>query len=251
MALLTASGVAQSIGEGWSQLADLGIAFVLSGVIGLERELRQKAAGLRTYVVVGVGAALFVMISKYGFLDMLRYGSAIHVNPSTMAAQIVSGVGFIGAGVIFVQRSSVHGLTTAASIWLVAAIGTAAGAQLPVLATVATAGYLITTFALRPLVHLLPALRTTRYTYRVTYVQRLGMLRELVEACLERNFLLAELATLSVGQPAGPLILEQTDERTVEVSLSVEGTGDPHRLQLHIAAMPGVLACSRTDHSDE
>ncbi|WP_042373386.1 MgtC/SapB family protein [Streptacidiphilus neutrinimicus] len=252
MAQFTALEVTQPLGEGWSQLVALAFAFVLSGVIGLERELRQKAAGLRTYIVVGVGAALFVMVSKYGFLDMTRYGSTIHINPATMAAQIVSGVGFIGAGVIFVQRSSVRGLTTAASIWLVAAVGAAAGAELPILASVATAGYLLVTFALRPLVHRLPSLRTTRYTYRVTYLQRPGMLRELVEACLDRDFLLAELATLSAGRPAGgPLFFEQLDEPTGEISLAVEGSGDPHHLELHIAALSGVLACSRTDHSDE
>jgi putative Mg2+ transporter-C (MgtC) family protein len=251
MALVTDVGVTQPLGEGWSQLAGLGIAFVLSGVIGLERELRQKAAGLRTYIVVGVGAALFVMVSKFGFLDMLQYGSIIRINPATMAAQIVSGVGFIGAGVIFVQRSSVRGLTTAASIWLVAAVGSAAGAGLPILASVATGGYLVVTFALRPLVHRLPSLRVSRYTYRITYIQRLGLLRELVAVCLDRDFLLAELATLSAGQFAGPLLFEQMDEHTVEVSIAVEGRGDPHQLQLHLAALPGVLACSRTDHSDE
>jgi putative Mg2+ transporter-C (MgtC) family protein len=232
MALLTASGVTQTSSEGWSQLASLGITFVLSGVIGLERELRQKAAGLRTYTVVGVGAALFVKVSKYGFLDMTQYGSAIRITPETMAAQIVSGVGFIGAGVIFVQRTSVRGLTTAASVWLVAAIGAATGASLPILASVATAGYLGATFVLRPLVHLLPALRTNRYTYRVTYIQRLGRLRELVITCLERDFLLAELTTLSAGQPAGPAPLR--------------AAGGAHRRNLALRSFPWVGSCGLT-----
>jgi len=102
--------------------------------IGLEREIRQKNAGLRTHTLVGVGAALFVLISKYGFTDVLEPGLVV-LDPSRMAAQIVSGVGFLGAGLIFVRRDSVRGLTTAASIWVTAVIGAASGAGLAALLT--------------------------------------------------------------------------------------------------------------------
>src|ERR1700728_2461799 len=122
--------------EGWLQIGELGLGFGLSAVVGLEREIRQKSAGLRTHTLVGVGAALFVLISKYGFTDVLVRGEVI-LDPSRVAAQIVTGIGFIGAGLIFVRRDSVRGLTTAASIWVTAAIGSAAGAGLPVLAGVA------------------------------------------------------------------------------------------------------------------
>src|ERR1700685_909366 len=128
--------------EGWLQISELGVAFLLSMMIGVEREIRQKSAGLRTHTLVGVGAALFMLISKYGFNDVLRPG-LIELDPSRMAAQIVSGVGFLGAGLIFVRRDSVRGLTTAASIWLPAAIGCAAGAGLPVLAATAVGAYLL------------------------------------------------------------------------------------------------------------
>src|SRR6478609_1597471 len=114
----------------------LGLALALSAAIGLERELSQKSAGLRTYTLVGLGSALFMIISKYGFYDVL--GEDVVLDPSRVAAQIVSGIGFIGAGLIFVRRDSVRGLTTAAGVWLTAAVGAAAGAGMPVLAIVTT-----------------------------------------------------------------------------------------------------------------
>ena len=85
--------------EDWVQVAELAAAFVLSMVIDVEREIQQKSAGLRTHTLVGVGAALFVLISKYGFNDILEPGRIV-LDPSRVAAQIVSGVGFLGVGVI-------------------------------------------------------------------------------------------------------------------------------------------------------
>lgn len=115
---------------------------MLSTGVGAEREVRQKSAGLRTHTLVGMGAALFMVVSKYGFSDVLQSGLVV-LDPSRMAAQIVSGIGFVGAGVVFVQRNKVRGLTTAASIWLVAAIGSSAGAGLLVPAIAATTGYFV------------------------------------------------------------------------------------------------------------
>lgn len=129
-------------GEGWRQAAELALALVLSALIGLEREIRQKSAGLRTHTLVGVGAALFMLISKYGFTDVLEPGRVV-LDPSRVAAQIVTGVGFLGAGLIFVRRDAVRGLTTAAAIWVTAAIGSASGAGLPVLAVLATGIYVL------------------------------------------------------------------------------------------------------------
>src|SRR6202167_2935377 len=128
--------------EGWLQISELGVAFVLSMLIGVEREIRQKSAGLRTHTLVGVGAALFMLISKYGFNDVLRPG-LVELDPSRMAAQIVSGVGFLGAGLIFVRRDSVRGLTTAAAVWVTAAVGAACGAGLPIMACAATVIYFV------------------------------------------------------------------------------------------------------------
>src|ERR1700678_4397428 len=133
-------------GEGWKQVGELGLALVLSAAIGLEREIRQKNAGLRTHTLVGVGAALFMLISKYGFTDVLE-PRLIVLDPSRMAAQIVTGVGFLGAGLIFVRRDSVRGLTTAAAIWVTAGVGSPAAAGLPVLAVLTTAIYFLVVVA--------------------------------------------------------------------------------------------------------
>ncbi|MBN9491995.1 MgtC/SapB family protein [bacterium] len=113
------------------------VAVALAGALGLEREVRQKHAGLRTHALVGLGAALIVEVGAYGFSDVLVAGKVV-VDPSRVAAQVVSGIGFIGAGLIFVRQEYVRGLTTAASIWLTAAVGLAAGAGLWEIALAAT-----------------------------------------------------------------------------------------------------------------
>ncbi|MGH1526190.1 MgtC/SapB family protein [Leifsonia sp. L25] len=114
-------------GELVPQLVALLLAFVLSAVIGVERERQFKSAGLRTHILVGLGSALFTLVSAFGFT---AFGLPA-TDPSRIAAQIVTGIGFVGAGVIFVNRGNVVGLTTAASIWMTAAVGMACGAGLP------------------------------------------------------------------------------------------------------------------------
>jgi putative Mg2+ transporter-C (MgtC) family protein len=143
--------ISEASGQGPKQFLELGLAFLLSAAIGLERELRRKSAGLRTYTVVGTSAALFLLISKYGFNDVLTKG-AIVLDPSRVAAQIVTGIGFIGAGIIFVQGNRVKGLTTAATVWLVTAVGMACGAGLPWLALAVTLAYFVVALAFPPLV---------------------------------------------------------------------------------------------------
>lgn len=96
------------------------VALLLGGAIGLEREYRSKDAGFRTHFLVAVGAALFTIISQYGFDDQIK-------DSSRVAAQIVSGIGFLGAGLIVLQKNAVRGLTTAAGLWVTAAIGMACG----------------------------------------------------------------------------------------------------------------------------
>src|SRR4051794_41365889 len=95
--------------------------------------MRAKSAGLRTHTLVGVGAAVFMLVSKYGFGDLVDQ-AGVSVDPSRIAAQVVSGIGFIGGGLIFVRRGIVRGLTTAATVWVAAAGGMAARARPPVLA---------------------------------------------------------------------------------------------------------------------
>lgn len=101
------------------------VAGLLGALIGLEREKRYKEAGLRTHFLVAVGSAVFMIVSKYAFYDII--GDDIVLDPSRIAAAIPSGIGFLGAGMILVQRTSIHGLTTAAGIWATAGIGLAIG----------------------------------------------------------------------------------------------------------------------------
>jgi putative Mg2+ transporter-C (MgtC) family protein len=114
-----------------SQIASLLIAAVLGGLIGLEREAEQRPAGLRTYMLVCVGSALFTMLSIYAFPGATR-------DTARVAAQIVTGIGFLGAGTVWRAHDHVTGLTTAAGLWVAAAIGMAVGAGLGALALAAT-----------------------------------------------------------------------------------------------------------------
>jgi putative Mg2+ transporter-C (MgtC) family protein len=145
----------QSDGQGIKQFLELGAAFLLSAAIGLEREIRHKSAGLRTYTVVGTTAALFLLISKYGFMDVLSNDRVV-LDPSRVAAQIVTGIGFIGAGLIFVRGDSVKGLTTAATVWLVTGIGMACGAGLLLLALAVTIAYFVVASVFPVFLRLLP-----------------------------------------------------------------------------------------------
>ena len=136
---------------GWPHvLLRLSVAALLGGAIGLERELRERQAGLRTHLIVCVGSALFTLVSAYGFRDFFVSGGAlVRTDPTRIAAQIVTGIGFLGAGAIIRQGLSVRGLTTAATLWLVAAIGMAAGAGYYSAAFIGTIGALLTLGPLR------------------------------------------------------------------------------------------------------
>jgi len=102
-------------------LIRIALAGVLGGLIGIERQLRAKEAGLRTHVLVGIGSAMFMIVSKYGFADLLTL-THVSFDPSRVAAQVVSGMGFLGAGTIIIQKQVVKGLTTAAGLWVTASI---------------------------------------------------------------------------------------------------------------------------------
>ncbi len=105
------------------------LAGVCSAVIGYERKNRFKEAGIRTHMLVALGAALITIVSKYGFNDMLSI-SSVSLDPSRIASQIVTGIGFLGAGMIFIKKQAINGLTTAAGIWATAGIGMAIGSGL-------------------------------------------------------------------------------------------------------------------------
>ncbi|MEV8636940.1 MgtC/SapB family protein [Streptosporangium sp. NPDC051023] len=241
-----------SPGQGVPQLAELALALVLSAVIGLEREARNKSAGLRTHTLVGLGAALFMLVSKYGFSDVP--GPHVSLDPSRVAAQIVSGIGFIGGGLIFVRRDAVRGLTTAAVVWVTAAVGMACGGGLPVLAVTVTALHFFTVFVLNTLGRRLPLSRRTPSQVRVVYWDATGALRRVLVECTERNFVVAEVSVergmpeeTEPGRDRGDRRdrhdLEARRRRhTVAVTLVVEGKGSIPELTAALGEMPDILS---------
>ena len=240
--MLLASAAATSHvlnGEGWRQAAELALALALSAGIGLEREIRQKNAGLRTHTLVGVGSALFMLISKYGFTDVLEPRLVV-LDPSRVAAQIVTGVGFLGAGIIFVRRDSVRGLTTAAAIWLTAAVGAASGAGLPLLAVLTTAIYFLVAVAFPALTRRLPRSATAISALRVRYPDGHGILRQVLQAATMQGFAIDDISTETVAQR--PPDAEGTSARAavVEVLLHVHGRQSVSELAAALSELDGV-----------
>jgi len=221
----------------WDLLWRLALALALSSVIGVEREMRQKSAGLRTYTLVGVGAAAFMLISKYGFADVVKPGSVV-LDPSRVAAQIVSGIGFIGAGIIFVRRDAVRGLTTAAGVWLTAAVGAAAGADLPVVATASTVAYLIVAYVYPWAEARLPSSRTASSALRISYQEGRGVLRDVVTACGRHGFSIAD---------AGVERAEAHDDGMISVRLELRGATTVAPLVARLSELSGVRAVRAGD----
>lgn len=129
----------------------LGLATLLGALVGLERERLERAAGIRTHAIVALGAALMMIVSMYGFSDVLGAEQGVRLDVSRVAAQVVSGIGFLGAGVIIFRKSVVRGLTTAASVWAVAGLGLACGGGLFAAAGVTTTFLLALQMVLRPI----------------------------------------------------------------------------------------------------
>ncbi len=246
---MSVAAFGEPIGQSWTQIGDFAIAFGLSALIGLEREIKQKAAGIRTYTVVGVGAALFMLVSKYGFTDVLQEGRVV-LDPSRVAAQIVSGLGFIGGGIIFVKRDVVRGLTTAASIWLTAAVGAAAAGGLPILAIAGTVAYFIAILVLpvgsRMVARLVGA---DRPVLQVSYLDGRGLLRDVLEAITQSGFSVAQITTSHRNRPVDAASSAAPDdeqapppEKSVSVEVLLDGRGNLDALTTVINEIPGVLS---------
>jgi putative Mg2+ transporter-C (MgtC) family protein len=195
------------------------LAFVLSSLIGLERELHQKTAGLRTHTLVGTGSALFMLVGMEAFGD------------SRIGAQVVTGIGFIGAGVIFLRRDGVKGLTTAATIWLTSAVGLAAGAGLAVIALVATGLHLLTTFGYTQVVRRLPPSRFSTHSVEVRYRDGEGILRSAMASTTQIGYLVSDV---EVARQPG-------DGRSVRVRFDVEGRQPVDELVQRLQGIDGVL----------
>jgi putative Mg2+ transporter-C (MgtC) family protein len=189
-------------GQGTRQIIELLFAFGLTALIGLEREIQGKSAGLRTQTIVGTAAALILLVSKYGFMDVLEPGTVV-VDPSRVAAQIVSGIGFLGAGIIIFRRGSVHGLTTAAAVWESAAIGMAAGAGLLLLAVTVTAMHFLIIVGFMPVARRLAARLSGSTRMHVTYQESRGVMSNLLQACERRQWQLTDIAADAPGEPLG------------------------------------------------
>lgn len=219
----------------------LSLAFVFSAVIGLERYRKIKSAGLRTHTLVGLGTATFTLVSAYGFVGVL--GPEAIVDPSRIAAQIVSGIGFLGAGVIFVRRTMVAGLTTAASIWVTASVGMACGAGTPLLAALTTVLYLVAT-TLLPKVTRLVGQRPNDHTVQVRYREGRGALRACLSLAAEHGFeaVLADTRTWETRR--GSTQVEAT------VQLKGQGREPSPALLESLSAVPGVrgVALDRPDN---
>ncbi|OEV09501.1 MgtC/SapB family protein [Streptomyces nanshensis] len=232
--------------QGWAQLGELGLALVLSTLIGWERGAQQKSAGLRTHAIVGVASALMMQISQYGFSNVLGTQD-ISFDPSRVAAQIVTGIGFIGGGLIFVRKDAVRGLTTAATVWLTCAVGMACGGGLGVLAAVTTALHFVIVRGYPLLASRLsvgpPA---TESTVRLRYRTGAALLPQLMEMCTSRGFRILAVRVDRVPQP-GEAAEEaagegrEREDDTARVLLRIEGTGDVRRLATEIFRTPGVL----------
>ena len=215
-------------GEGWVQAGELLLAFALTSLIGLERELRHKAAGLRTQAIVGTTAALLMLVSKYGFTDVLIAGHIV-LDPSRVAAQIVSGVGFLGAGLILTRRGAVRGLTTAAAVWESAAIGMAAGAGLWILALVVTALHFVVTYGYTRLARLIPGTQDTAVQIELVYIEGEGVLRRILATITSEHWRVNRLVPR-----------EHKDERVTAVAVALGGSSDPAPLLAQLAALDGV-----------
>jgi putative Mg2+ transporter-C (MgtC) family protein len=208
------------------------LALALSSLIGLERELRQKSAGLRTHSLVGVGAAAFMLVSTYGFADVL--GQHVTLDPSRVAAQIVSGIGFIGGGIIFVRQDAVRGLTTAAAVWVTAAVGMACGGDLPLIALVTTAIYFLVAYGYPVLFRRLPTAAPTEL--RLVYHDGQGILRRALEECSRLGFSISDL-TIRNEEHRG----RARGERLVEVEIELWGKRPVSELAADLEQIDGVI----------
>ena len=183
-------------------VARLLVALLLSGVVGLQRARPGKAAGMRTHILVGVGSALFTLVSGYAF-------HSTAANADRIAAQIVSGIGFIGGGAILKERGSIKGLTTAAGLWTAAALGMAAGAGLYSMGVISAIIILLTLVVLRRVELRLPRRALETWTIRVT---------------LDNGATLERLRTVIVahGRKVALTALTRSEDDEVRLSFAVE-----------------------------
>lgn len=220
------------------EIIRLAVAAVLGAAIGWEREWGDRAAGLRTHALVSMGAALIMLVSSYGFTGVVTPDHTVVLDPSRVAAQVVSGIGFLGAGTIIVRRSAVRGLTTAASIWVVAGIGLACGSGLFAAAVAATVLGLVILSGLKPVERrIFPHKRVT--VLAMTVRRRAGQIAALEEAVRGSG---VELWSLRVEPEA------HDSESAVRLELRGDPPGGLPALLDRLRSVPGVVSLEYGRH---
>lgn len=208
------------------------LAAALGGAIGAERELRERGAGLRTHLLVSVGSALFTLVSAYGFSDwQFSTPEGIVFDPTRIAAQIVTGIGFLGAGAIIRQGVSIRGLTTAATLWIAAAIGLASGAGYYSAAIVTTAIVLVALGPLRVV---------ARKTLRRVRHEEGRLLVELRPG--ESGSKLLELLERAGARPLTLEFEEEHGRRRIVVDVSIPAQLTPAEVVADLLDRPEILA---------
>ena len=215
------------------------VATVLSCIIGMERERRIWAAGMRTHMLVGIGSALFMVVSLFGFTDDL-VSSNVMLAPSRVASQVVSGIGFLGAGTIIFRRDAVRGLTTAASLWVVAAIGLASGGGLFVAAIATTLLALLILAALKPLERRLFADRRPQNVLVVARRAETSLIA--IENALRNAHVDVSYIQWRMGSDDG-----ESDNATYQVEIGFNKMRGPDLFHVmeNLRAVPGVSTISR------
>jgi putative Mg2+ transporter-C (MgtC) family protein len=216
-------------------LVELFAAFGLTALIGLERTIQGKSAGLRTQTIVGTSSALVLFVSKYGFDDAVRAGTSM-LDPSRVAAQVVSGIGFLGAGIIITRRGAVHGLTTAAAVWESAAVGLAAGAGLLLLATAVVVLHFVSALAFSAVERQLAARLRGSIRLHIIYENGRGVLRAVLRLCGQRNWQLTELDADA----------HDIDDGEVRVTMTLSGSQMQNAPEV-FAIVDGVIAVLRAE----
>jgi putative Mg2+ transporter-C (MgtC) family protein len=210
----------------------LALATFLGLLVGLERERREHAAGMRTHAVVSVASALIMLVSAYGFPEEGTY----RFDPMRLSAQVVSGIGFLGAGVIIFRRNVVHGLTTAASVWAVAGVGLAVGGGLPITASIGTAFLLLIQGGLRPV--------------KQRLFQEQARQHRVVLAVSESKGVLKSIRKIATGNPGFELLSLNFDDSTegsaglVRLRLEVEDPDDILMIVQQLQDISGVSSIS-------
>jgi putative Mg2+ transporter-C (MgtC) family protein len=177
-----------------------------------------------------------MLVSIFGFSDTLAHTN-VALDPSRVAAQIVSGIGFIGGGIIFVRRDTVRGLTTAAGVWVTAAVGMACGGNLPLVAIATTLVYFVVAYLYPVLVRSLPRSRDAPSELRLVYLDGHGILREALAECARRGFSISDLSI----KHTGALGANGNTASVVTVELEVRGRGPVAELATDLNDMDGVV----------